>query len=380
MMMAIQIHTPNPSVDLRPIEEKVLAGERLNDEESVAVFRSRDLLTLGRLANVVRERLHGDRTFYNRNFHLNLTNVCEAGCRFCAFARLEEGMPMAKTYSQEEAIAFLREQLANDPTEVHIVNGLHPGLPFDYYTEILRAIRAEAPQLHIKGFTAVEVHYYAGKYGMTYEQVIRALQEAGLGSMPGGGAEIFAPRVRKKICKDKANAEEWLEVHRVAHGLGMKSNCTMLYGTVETPEERADHVLQLRKLQDETGGFQCFIPLAFHAENSPLKRLPEPTGFENLLIYAQSRIVFDNVPHLKAYWVQVGEKLAQVAQSFGVNDLDGTVVSEKIYKMAGAAVPSALGVSSIERLIREAGRTPVERDTLYKGWQKAVTRTFDWAD
>lgn len=360
-----EIRKPAAPPSLAKIAEKVYAGVRLDEDEAVEVFRSRDLITLGQLANHMRERLHGDRTFYNRNFHLNLTNVCEASCRFCAFARLEEGMPEAKTFSLEEAVAFVKEQLANDPTEVHIVNGLHPGLPFSYYEDILRGLKEVAPKLHIKGFTAVEVHYYAGKYGMSYEEVIQRLLDAGLGSMPGGGAEIFAPRVRKKICKDKADADQWLEIHRIAHRLGVKTNCTMLYGTVETPDERADHVLRLRSLQDESGGFQCFIPLAFHSENSPLRNLPEPTGFENLLIYAQSRIVLDNVPHLKAYWVQVGEKTAQIAQSFGVNDLDGTVVSEKIYKMAGALTPNLLSVEKLHRLIREAGRQPVERDTLY---------------
>lgn len=360
-----EIRIPAAPPALARIAEKVYAGVRLDEDEAVEVFRSRDLITLGQLANHVRERLHGNRTFYNRNFHLNLTNVCEASCRFCAFARLEEGMPEAKTFSLEEAVAFVKEQLANEPTEVHIVNGLHPGLPFSYYEDILRGLKEVAPKLHIKGFTAVEIHYYAGKYGMSYEEVIQRLLDAGLGSMPGGGAEIFAPRVRKKICKDKADADQWLEIHRIAHKLGVKTNCTMLYGTVETPDERADHVLRLRSLQDESGGFQCFIPLAFHSENSPLRKLPEPTGFENLLIYAQSRIVLDNVPHLKAYWVQVGEKTAQVAQSFGVNDLDGTVVSEKIYKMAGALTPNLLTVEKLHRLIREAGRQPVERDTLY---------------
>lgn len=365
MEAAVEIRKPSVPVDLRRIAEKVHAGERLDEDESVQVFRSRDLLTLGNLANLVRERLHGDRTYYNRNFHLNLTNVCEASCRFCAFARLEEGMPGAKTYSVEEAVEFVKSHLDNDPTEVHIVNGLHPGLPFEYYTDVLRAIKQVAPQLVIKGFTAVEVHYYAEKYGMTYEEVLTKLREAGLESMPGGGAEIFAHRVRRKICKDKATAEQWLEVHRVAHRMGMKTNATMLYGTVERPEERADHVLQLRKLQDETGGFQCFIPLAFHNENSPLRKLNEPTGFDNLLIYAQSRLVLDNVPHLKAYWVMVGEKVAQISQSFGVNDLDGTVISEKIYKMSGSTSPSALSTAELRRLITDAGRIPVERDTTY---------------
>lgn len=365
MEPAIQIHVPSAPASLKTIADKVHAGVRLNEEEAVQVFQSRDLLTLGNLANVIRERLHGDRTFYNRNFHLNLTNVCEASCRFCAFARLEEGMPLAKTFGVDEAIEFVKGHLENDPTEVHIVNGLHPGLPFEYYEEVLRKIHALAPQLSIKGFTAVEIHYYAEKYGMTYEQVLTRLRDAGLESMPGGGAEIFAARVRKKICKDKASAEQWLEIHKIAHNMGMKTNCTMLYGTVERPEERADHVLRLRALQDETGGFQCFIPLAFHNENSPLRKLNEPTGMDNLLIYAQSRIVLDNIPNLKAYWVQVGEKVAQVSQSFGVNDLDGTVISEKIYKMAGSKSPNALTTADLQRLIKDAGRVPVERDTVY---------------
>lgn len=365
MEAALEIRTPTAPASLKKIAEKVHAGERLNEEEAVQVFQSRDLLTLGSLANVVRERMHGDRTYYNRNFHLNLTNVCEASCRFCAFARLEEGMPQAKTYSLDEAVEFVESQLPNDPTEVHIVNGLHPGLPFEYYTDILKAIKRIAPSLVIKGFTAVEIQYYADKYKMTYEEVIGALRDAGLESMPGGGAEIFAARVRKKICKDKASAEQWLEIHRTAHRMGMKTNATMLYGTVERPEERADHVLRLRALQDETGGFQCFIPLAFHNDNSPLRKLNEPTGFDNLLIYAQSRLVLDNVPHLKGYWVMVGEKVAQISQSFGVNDLDGTVISEKIYKMAGSTSPNALTTADLRRLITDAGRTPVERDTTY---------------
>ncbi len=365
MEAAREIIKPTAPASLANIAEKVHAGVRLDEDEAVQVFQSRDLLTLGQLANVVRERLHGNRTYYNRNFHLNLTNVCEASCRFCAFARLEEGMPQAKTYSVEEAVEFVKQQLPNQPTEVHMVNGLHPGLPFEYYLDVLRAVKQTAPSLVIKGFTAVEIHYYAGKYGMTYEQVLTALRDAGLESMPGGGAEIFAARVRKKICKDKADADQWLEIHRIAHRMGMKTNCTMLYGTVERPEERADHVLRLRALQDETGGFQCFIPLAFHNDNSPLRKLNEPTGFDNLLIYAQSRLVLDNVPHLKGYWVMVGEKVAQISQSFGVNDLDGTVVSEKIYKMAGSTSPNALSTADLRRLITDAGRTPVERDTTY---------------
>jgi aminodeoxyfutalosine synthase len=349
------------------IRDKVRDGEPLSLEDGVALFEHRNLLEVGALANEVRERLHGDRTYFNRNLHINATNVCEASCRFCSFARLEEGKPGAYTMSHEQAWGKLQARLdAKDPiTEIHIVNGLHPGLPFEYYTELLAGLKRMQPSIHLKAFTAVELHYYAKKYGFTYAEVITKLRAAGMDSIPGGGAEIFAARVRKKICDDKCTADEWLEVHRTAHKLGLRSNCTMLYGTIETVEERVYHMLRLRELQAETGGFQTFIPLAFHPDNNALMKLPGPTGVEDLRTYAVARLVLDNIPHIKAYWIMLGVKTAQSALWFGADDLDGTVQEEKIYHMAGAETPQAMSPSEIVRIIRNAGRAPVERDTLY---------------
>lgn len=347
------------------ITDKVRAGVPLDGDDGAFLYRYRDLLAVGALANEVRERLHGDNTYFNVNLHINPTNVCEADCKFCSFARLTPDMPQAYTMSVEQVRKKLEERAGQPITEVHIVNGLHPGLEFSYYTEILRALKAVRPDVHLKAYTAAEIHYFAEKYGMTYEQVLRALIDAGLGSLPGGGAEIFAERVRRKICRDKATADQWLEVHRTAHRLGLRTNCTMLYGTVETLEERIDHMLRLRALQDETGGFQTFIPLAFHNDGNDFQKLPEPTGVDDLRTYAVARLMMHNIPHIKAYWVMIGVKTAQIALSFGVDDIDGTVQEEKIYHMAGAETPMALTRTELVRLIREAGRTAVERDTLY---------------
>ncbi|HEX4403850.1 MAG TPA: aminofutalosine synthase MqnE [Polyangia bacterium] len=349
------------------IRDKVRDGESLSLEDGVALFEHRNLLELGVLANEVRERLHGDRTYFNRNLHINATNVCEASCRFCSFARLEEGKPGAYTMSHAEAWGKLQARLdAKDPiTEIHIVNGLHPGLPFTYYTELLAGLKRLQPSIHLKAFTAVELHYFAKKYGMTYAEILTKLRDAGMDSIPGGGAEIFAARVRKKICDDKCTGDEWLEVHRTAHRLGLRSNCTMLYGTIETLEERVDHMLRLRALQAETGGFQTFIPLAFHPDNNALMKLPGPTGVEDLRTYAVARLLLDNIPHIKAYWIMLGVKTAQSALWFGADDLDGTVQEEKIYHMAGAETPQTMSPNEIVRIIQNAGRAPVERDTLY---------------
>ena len=352
---------------LDAIGKKVRAGERLSFDEGVALYQHPNLMELGALANEVRERLHGDRTYFNRNLHINATNVCEASCRFCSFARLQPGDAAAYTMSLDEAWGKLRARVAAaDPiTEIHIVNGLHPGLPFDYYTDLLSGLKRIQPDIHLKAFTAVEIFYFAKKFGMSIEAVLQALRAAGLDSLPGGGAEIFAPRVRKKICDDKSDADEWLEVHRVAHKMGLRSNCTMLYGHIETAEERVDHMLRLRALQDETGGFQTFIPLAFHPDNNALMKLPGPTGVEDLRTYAVARLLLHNIPHLKAYWIMLGIKTAQTALWFGADDLDGTVQEERIYHMAGAATPQVMHPTEIIRLIQNAGRTPVERDTLY---------------
>ena len=351
---------------LREIERKVRAGERLSFDDGIYLWRHPDLLAVGQMANFVREKLHGDVTYFNRNLHLNSTNVCETDCIFCSFARLEEGMPKAYTMSVPQALNWIQERYVEGMTEIHIVNGLNPNLPFEYYVELLAAIRTSYPALHIKAFTAVEIFYFAEKFGKTYEEVLTELRAAGLGSLPGGGAEIFAPRARKKLCKEKADAEQWLDVHRVAHTMGLKSNCTMLYGTIETNEERVDHILRLRALQDETGGFQAFIPLAFHPENNRLGPIGAPTGADDLRTFAVSRLLLDNIPHIKAYWIMLGVKIAQIAQRFGANDIDGTVTEEKIYHMAGAATPNSLSVTELERIVREIGRIPVERTTTYE--------------
>lgn len=347
------------------IADKVRAGAPLDLDEGVFLYHYGDLLALGSLANERREALHGDHTFFNVNFHINPTNVCVADCKFCSFARLEPTAPAAYTMTIAEVRQKLLDRIDQPVTEIHIVNGLHHELDFEYYKDCLRTLKALRPDIHLKAYTAVEIHYFAHKYGKTYEQVLSELIEAGLGSLPGGGAEIFAPRARRKLCRDKATADEWLEVHRVAHRLGLRSNCTMLYGTVETIEERVDHMLRLRALQDETGGFQTFIPLAFHPEGNDLGKLPPPTGVDNLRTYAVARLMMHNIPHIKAYWIMIGVKTAQVSLSFGVDDLDGTVQEEKIYHMAGADTPQALSRGDLVRLIREAGRVAVERDTLY---------------
>lgn len=348
------------------IEEKVLAGERLSFEDGVALWEHPNLLDVAQLAHYVRLSKHGRTTYYNWNLHLNSTNVCEASCLFCSFARLKTGMPQAFTMDTEAAYRWIKQRYQPGMTEIHIVNGLNPDLDFQYYIDLLAMIRREFPQLHIKAFTAVEIHYFARKYSMSYREVLETLVSAGLGSLPGGGAEIFADRVRKKICRDKASAEEWLGVHRAAHELGLKSNCTMLYGTIETIEERIDHMLRLRDLQDQTHGFQVFIPLAFHNEGNRMERLPAPTGVEDLRVIAVSRLMLDSIPHIKAYWVMLGIKTAQTALLCGANDIDGTVTEEKIYHMAGSDSPDALSINEIRHTIEAAGMMPQERTTTYE--------------
>jgi aminodeoxyfutalosine synthase len=350
---------------LETIRDKMRRGERLGFDDGVALFRDPDLLAVGALANEVRERLHGDRTYFNRNMRLEVTNVCVASCLFCSFAKLEEGMPGAHTMKLEDAWRELEAVMDDPPSEIHIVNGLHPGLPFSYYEELLAGFKRIKPDIHMKCFTAVEIHFFAKHYGMTYEEVLERLRRAGLDSLPGGGAEIFHPEVRTRISADKATAEEYLEVHRVAHRMGMRTNATMLYGHIETFEHRVDHLLRLRALQDETGGLQAFIPLAFHPDGNGMKNLPAPTGVDDLRTLAVSRLVLDNVPHIKAYWVSMTPKIAQVGLRFGADDIDGTIVHETIYHAAGSRSPQGLRYDELVRLVREAGRVPIERDTLY---------------
>ena len=350
---------------LTDIAARLEAGERLSFADGVRLFETPDLLAVGALANRERERRHGARTYYNFNIRIEATNVCVASCLFCSFARLRPGDPGSYTMSLEEAWNKLRVRAQQPLTEVHVVNGLHPDLPFDYYLELLRGFKRIRPSIHLKCFTAVEIAYFADLYGMTDEQVLRALQQAGLDSLPGGGAEIFAERVRRKICHDKCGADRYLAIHGLAHGLGMRSNITMLYGHIETIPERVDHMLRTRDLQDRTGGLQAFIPLAFHPDNNQMRKLPAPSAADTLRTHAVARLMLDNVAHVKGFWIATGVEVAQISLWFGVDDLDGTVQEERIYHMAGARTPEAMSTADIRRLIRRAGREPVERDTLY---------------
>ena len=359
------MNTRIQAAGLAGIDEKLEAGERLSFEDGVRLFECGDLLAVGTLANREREKRHGARTYFNYNLRLEPTNVCVASCLFCSFARLKPSDAAAYTMSLEQAWDKLRRRAHQPLTELHIVNGLNPDLPFSYYTDLLRGFKKIRPAIHLKCFTAVEIAFFADLYGMSDEQVLRELMEAGLDSLPGGGAEIFAERVRKKICHDKCGTDRYLEIHRLAHGLGMKTNVTMLYGHIETAEERVDHMLRARALQDETGGFQAFIPLAFHPDNNQMRKLPAPSAAETLKVHAVSRLMLDNIPHIKAFWIATGVDVAQAALWFGVDDLDGTVQEEKIYHMAGSPTPEGLSMTQLTALVRAAGREPFERDTFY---------------
>jgi aminodeoxyfutalosine synthase len=350
--------------ELKAIEEKVRAGERLTFEDGLALEASRDLFALGATANLVRERYNGNFTYYNVNTHINPTNVCVYTCDFCAF-RADLNSPRGYVMDRDQILERAGQAHGRGATELHIVGGLHHKLPFDYYVDVVRWIHAAYPEIHIKAYTAVEIEFFAKIARLSIEDVIRRLVDAGLGSLPGGGAEIFHPEVREAICGAKASTETWLDVHRTAHRLGLHSNATMLYGHIDKPHHRIDHFVRLRALQDETGGFQTFIPLAFHPDNSRMDDIPKPSGLMDLKTMAISRLMLDNFPHVKAYWVMLGIKTAQVALSFGADDLDGTIVHEKIYHEAGADTPQEITVAEIRRLITEAGRVPVERDTLY---------------
>ncbi|HVJ80958.1 MAG TPA: aminofutalosine synthase MqnE, partial [Planctomycetia bacterium] len=322
------------------------------------------LFSIADLANQVRERKSGRFAYYNVNTHLNPTNVCVYRCNFCAFRSDLKG-PKAYAMTDAEIRDRAIEAGERGVTEMHVVGGLHHLKDFDWYCRILRTIRATRPEIHLKAFTAVEIEWFARIAKLSIRRVLEELRAAGLDSLPGGGAEIFAPDVRRQLCEHKADAPMWLEVHRTAHELGIRSNATMLYGHIESAADRVDHLLQLRGLQDETGGFQTFIPLAFHPENNKLSHLPKPSGFEDLRTMAVCRLMLDNFPHVKAYWIMLGIGVAQAALWHGADDLDGTVVHEKIYHDAGAETPQALTVEQLRRLIEEAGRIPVERDTLY---------------
>lgn len=349
---------------LLEVFKKRESGERLDVADARRLFDA-DLLAVGWLANRERERRHGRRTYFNHNLRLEATNVCTASCLFCSFARLMPGDDGAYTLTVDQVLSRLREKADQPLTEIHIVNGLHPELPFSYYTDLLQGLKRIRPDIHLKCFTAVEIAYFSDLYGMSDERVLVELRAAGLDSLPGGGAEIFAERVRRKICHDKCGTERYLEIHRTAHRLGMRTNVTMLYGHIETIDERIDHLMRVRDLQDETGGLQAFIPLAFHPDNNQMRKLPAPAATETLRVHAVARLVLDNVDHIKAYWISSGVEVAQTALWFGADDLDGTVQEETIYHMAGSRTPSALSTAQIEQLILDAGREPIERDTLY---------------
>jgi aminodeoxyfutalosine synthase len=359
------VRTRLEAAGLADLDDKLQAGERLTQADGERLFATPDLLAVGWLANREREKRHGARTYFNYNLRLEATNVCVANCLYCSFARLKPGDDGAYTMSLEQAFDKLRQRAHQPLTEVHIVNGLHPDLPFSYYMELLRGLKEIRPSIHLKCFTAVEIAFFADLYGMTDEQVLRELMDAGLQSLPGGGAEVFAERVRQKICADKCGTDRYLEIHRIAHRLGLRSNVTMLYGHIETMAERVDHMLRARALQDETGGFQAFIPLAFHPDNNQMRKLPAPAGTDTLRVHAVARLMCDNIPHIKAFWIATGLELAQTALWFGVDDLDGTVQEERIYHMAGSVAPEIMTTRQLTRLVTAAGREPLERDTLY---------------
>jgi len=350
---------------LKPIAEKVLAGERLSMDDGIALYRSPDLLAVGWLANYLREKRHGNITYFNVNRHINPTNVCVAHCKLCAFGR-DPDAPGAYTFALEEIYQRAEQGAREGATEFHIVGGLHPDLTFDHYLEMVRGLKQRCPSVHIKAFTMVEVHYFARIAKLSIEDTLRKMKEAGVDSCPGGGAEIFHPRVRKIICDHKTSGQMWLSTAKKAHEAGLRSNATMLYGHVETEEERVDHLIKLRELQDETHGFVAFIPLAFHPENTALSHIPKPSGYADLRNIAVARLLLDNFDHIKAYWIMLSPSIAQIALRFGANDLDGTVVEEKIYHDAGARTSEFTPRAELERLIRAAGRVPVERDTLYR--------------
>lgn len=357
---------------LRPIAKKVLSRQRLDAADGVALYRSPDILAVGWLANLVRERMHGNVTYFNVNRHINPTNVCVASCRLCAFGR-KKGAEGTYTMALEEAWASAATGYSEAVTEFHIVGGLHPDLPVEYFLDLVRGLKVRFPQVHIKAFTMVEIAFLAKRAKLTIPQTLERMKEAGVDSCPGGGAEIFADRVRHIICDHKIDGGEWLETAKMVHQAGLRSNATMLYGHIENEEDRVDHMMKLRAVQDETGGFQTFIPLAFHPENTVLGHLPRTTGFDDMRQIAVGRLLLDNFAHVKSYWQMVTPKMAQISLRFGADDIDGTVVEEKIYHDAGATTPQGMRRAELERLIREAGREPFERDTLYH----PVTRSED---
>jgi aminodeoxyfutalosine synthase len=362
-----QLIINNSSKELRRIGEKVLEKERLSFDEGVLLFEKGSLSYVGALANFVRERLHGNKTYFNRNFHIEPTNICVFSCKFCSYSKLyahrEEGWEL----SLNDMVNIVKKYDGQPVTEVHIVGGVHPKMDLKFFTDVIKAIKAHRPDLHVKGFTPVELDYMFRKAKLTVEEGMQQLKDAGLQSLPGGGAEIFHPEIRQQICDDKVDAEGWLKIHRAAHKLGMHTNATMLYGHIEKFEHRVDHMERLRQLQDETAGFNTFIPLKFRNHDNEMSNVPESSVVEDMRMYAIARLYMDNFPHLKAYWPMLGRQNAQLTLAFGVNDIDGTIDdTTKIYSMAGSEEQTpTMSTSELVALIKQVKREPVERDTLY---------------
>ncbi len=347
------------------ILDKVVAEKRLSLEDGKFLYETTDILSLGYLANIVRERKNGNRAYFIYNQHVNYSNICTNLCKFCAFGK-EKDAELAYEMTVDEVKEKVRERLDEPINEIHMVGGIHPDLPYSYYLELLRGIKEVRPDVHIQAFTCVEIHHLAELAGKSVGDTLDELKEAGLGSIPGGGAEVFSPRIRSLTCERKLSGEGWLEVAKTAHKHDLHTNATMLYGHIETIDERLEHLDMLRRAQDETGGFLAFIPLAFHPKNTEMPDHSITTGIEDIKNIAVARLMLDNFPHIKAYWVMVGPKMAQMALSFGADDMDGTVKEEVITHMAGAETDQAMGHKTLIRLIKEPGRKPVERDTLYK--------------
>ena len=350
---------------LIPVLEKVRDGKRLSIADGLLLYRTHDLLAVGYIANVVRERLHGNRTYFNVNRHINPTDVCVASRKLCAFGKKAKDR-RAYTMSLDQVWETAGRGWSEAVSEFHIVGGLHPELTLDWYCQMLEGLKERFPQVHLKAFTMVEIAYLSQRFKIPIIEVLTRLKDAGMDSMPGGGAEIFSDRVRRIICDHKIDGGQWLDIARMAHNIGLKTNCTMLYGHIETEEDRVDHLVRLRALQDDTGGFVTYIPLAFHPANTPLNHISTTTGFDDLKNIAVARLMLDNIPHIKAYWIMMTPRIAQIAQRFGADDIDGTVVEERIYHDAGATTSQSLRRSELLHLIREAGREPFERDTLYR--------------
>ncbi len=365
--------------DLQKIAEKVVANERISPEEGLLLFEEGDLAYLGALANHIREKKHGDKTYFNRNFHIEPTNVCIYTCTFCSYSRLIKKRSEGWEYTQEDMMDIVRKYDDQPVTEVHIVGGVLPQYDLDFYVNLFRAIKQHRPDLHVKALTPVEYHYIFKLAKISYEEGMKIIKDSGVDSLPGGGAEIFHPEIRDQIAGGKCSGEQWLRIHEIWHELGMRSNATMLYGHIERFEHRIDHLEKLRQLQDKTGGFQTFIPLKFRNQDNQMSHLPESTVIEDLRNYAISRIYLDNFDHIKAYWPMIGRDTAQLALSFGVNDIDGTIDdTTKIYSMAGSEEQNpALSTEELVNLVRRVGRQPIERDTLYNIIQDYTDVVFE---